>query len=108
MNKYEIFDIRLGLTHEFFVEAKSPIEAVRQFYNNVERVKSGPIIVNDLYCYVGELKDEKAEKIKKFIKLAVESGFDCQSCRKIGIDVKKCSGDCEQEIMKFLGIDQKS
>jgi hypothetical protein len=48
------------------------------------------------------------EKLEEFIKLAIKAGFDCQSCRKIGIDVKMCSGDCKQEIMKFLGIDQKS
>ncbi len=48
------------------------------------------------------------EKIKEFIKLAEKAGFDCQSCRKIGIDSKKCSGDCVEEIMKLLEADQKS
>lgn len=44
------------------------------------------------------------EKINKFIKLAVESGVDCQFCKKIGLDVQKCDGDCIKNIMELLEI----
>lgn len=53
---YRIFDIRKGLMNsDVFIEAKSPIEAVRKTYPNtiVERdyTNTGNIIVNGSYVY---------------------------------------------------------
>ena len=59
MKEYRIFDIRGGLMgDDKVVEAKSPIEAVRKFYDNVKRDKfcSGPIVVNNSYVYYGDRK----------------------------------------------------
>nr|DAU19728.1 MAG TPA: hypothetical protein [Caudoviricetes sp.] len=62
--KYTIYDVRDGLLgDDKTVEAKSPIEAVRKFYNNVKRVKNGgDIVVNSSYCYVGDRKKNDNEK----------------------------------------------
>lgn len=65
MKKYTIYDVRDGLLgDDKTVEAKSPIEAVRKFYNNVKRVKNGgDIVVNGSYCYVGDRKNDNKTRV---------------------------------------------
>lgn len=62
--KYKIFDIRGGLlADDRIVEATTPIQAVRKFYDNVKRVKNGgDIVVNNRYCYEGDLKQNDTRR----------------------------------------------
>jgi hypothetical protein len=49
--------------------------------------------------------ENQTEKIKDFVAVALE-GFDCSSCKKIGIDPGTCSGNCEDVILKFLEVEE--
>ena len=56
--KYKIFDVRGSLLQDdIIVLAKSPMEAVKKYYDNVRRnYKNGDIVVNNRYMYDGDKK----------------------------------------------------
>ena len=66
--------MRFGLLEaDMDTDARSPIEAVRMFYDNVRRVTArdekrgfrGNIVVNNTYVYDGDIKDREAGRDKK-------------------------------------------